>query len=136
MFGDRGNQLNIRCYVVRHRHCLGHREDREWTACQWMAEQHMEDYNEINARWAQIATHLRRSPFAGKGMESPATNMAHMAAYNIDTFRRFVFESSFLSRIRVPQERLEAVRKSDTALLVLGFDWILRFLTGQGPLRE
>ena len=59
-----------------------------------------------------------------------------MASYNVDTLRRFVFDSSFLSRFHVPQERLEAVRESDNALLLLGFDWILRFLFGQGPLRE
>ena len=62
--------------------------------------------------------------------------MAYMAAYNVDTFRRFVFDSSFLSRLHVGQERLDAVRESDSALLLLGFDWILRFLFGQGPLGE
>jgi hypothetical protein len=59
-----------------------------------------------------------------------------MASYNMDTFRRFVFDSSFLSRWHVPPERLETVRASDTALLLLGFDWILRFLFEQGPLCE
>jgi hypothetical protein len=62
--------------------------------------------------------------------------MAYMAAYNVDTFRRFVFDSSFLSRFHVPPQRLAAVRQSDSALLLLGFDWILRFLFGQGPLKE
>jgi len=47
-----------------------------------------------------------------------------------------VFDSSFLSRFHIPQERLEAAREGDTALLLLGFDWILRFLYGQGPLGE
>jgi len=50
-----------------------------------------------------------------------------MAAYNVDTFRRFVFDSSFLSRFSVPDDRLKAVRESDTELLRLGFDWIRRF---------
>jgi hypothetical protein len=47
-----------------------------------------------------------------------------------------VFNSSFLSRFDVPEERLEKVRANDTELLRLGFDWILRFLGNQGPLRE
>ncbi len=126
----------IRCYVARHGHCLGHREDRQWTARQWMADQQMDDYNEINARWARIDTLLRRNPFGEKGADSPAMKMAYMAAYNVDTFRRFVFDSSFLARFHVPRERLEAVRESDSALMLLGFDWILRFLFGQGPLAE
>lgn len=134
--GDGENQLNIRCYVACHSHCLGHREDREWTARQWMEDQQMDDYNEINAGWARIDTLFRKNPFGVKGANSPAMKMAFMACYNADTFRRFVLDSSFLFRFDVPQERLEAIRQSDTALLLLGFDWIRRFLSGQGPLRE
>lgn len=128
--------MNIRCYVARHGYCLGHREGRKWTACQWMEDQRMDDYNEINAGWARIDTLLRWNPFGEKGQDSPAMKMVYLAGYNMDTFRRFVFDSSFLSRFHVPQECLEAVRASDTALLLLGFDWILRFLFGQGTLRE
>jgi Fe-S-cluster containining protein len=134
--GDSEGRLNIRSYVVCHSHCLGHREAKEWTARQWMEDQQMDEYNEINACWAQIDTLFRQNPFGDRGVDSPAMKMAFMASYNVDTFRRFVFESSFLSRFLVPEERLETVRSSDTELLLLGFDWILRFLCGQGPLRD
>jgi hypothetical protein len=135
-YGDGENLLNVRYYVARHGHCLGHREDRKWTARQWMEDQQMDDCNDINARWARIDTLLRRNPFGEKAQDSPAMKMAYMASYNMDTFRRFVFDSSFLSRFHVSPERLEAVRESDNALLQLGFDWILRFLFGQGTLIE
>ena len=61
--------------------------------------------------------------------------MAHLAGYDMDTFRRFVLDSSFLSRFHVPQERLEAVREGDTALLLPGFDWIsyIHYFTGNSP---
>ncbi len=136
MYGDGDGRMNIRCYVVCHSHCLGHREAREWTAHQWMKNQQMEEYNALNAAWAQIDSLLRQNPFGDKGLSSPAMKMTYMASYNIDTFRRFVFDSSFLSRFQVAAERLEAVRESDAELLLLGFDWIRRFLFGQGPLRE
>jgi hypothetical protein len=45
---------------------------------------------------------------------------ALMASYDMDTFRRFVLDSSFLFRFHVPQERLEAVPEGDTALLAAG----------------
>jgi hypothetical protein len=79
---------------------------------------------------------LRKNPFGEQGQDSPALKMVYMAAYNLDTFRRFVFNSSFLSRFEVEQVRLEKVRADDTELLLLGFDWILRFLGNQGPLKE
>ncbi len=77
-----------------------------------------------------------QKPVGEKGTENPAMNMAYMASYNMDTFRRFVFESSFLKKYDVPQDRLDAVKNDDVALMYLGFDWILRFLGGQGPLQE
>jgi hypothetical protein len=62
--------------------------------------------------------------------------MTFMASYNMDTFRRFVFESSFLSRYDVPLRQLEAVKQSDRELLMLGLAWIERFLFGEGWLQE
>jgi Fe-S-cluster containining protein len=135
-YGDGQNQSNIRCYVACHSHCLGHREDRRWTARQWMEDQQMDGHNEINARWAPIDTLLHENPFGEKAQDSPAMKMAYMASYDMDTFRRFVFDSSLLTRFHVSPKRLAAVREGDSALLLLGFDWILRFLFGQGPLRE
>jgi hypothetical protein len=136
MHGDADNPLRLTCYLVRHNHCRGHAEEREWTAAQWMADQEMATYNEVNSRWAPIAARFRTNPFGPQGLESPAFKMAFMASYNIDTFRRFVFQSSYLSRYDVSPDRLDAIRENDTELLLLGFDWILRFLFGQGPMRE
>ena len=134
MYGSGEGRIDMDFYVVRHSHCHGHHEDRIWTAQQWMADQQMTAYNDINARWARIASGFRNNPFGPAGIDSPAMKMAFMASFNVDTFRRFVFDSSFLSRFDVPQERLEEARQSDTALLLLGFDWIRRFLFREGPL--
>ena len=136
MYGDEGGQTNLHCYVVRHGHCLGHRQKRTWTARQWMADQQMTAYNEINARWARIASRFQNNPFGPRGIDSPAMKMTFMASYNMDTFRRFVFDSSFLSKFDLLPERLAAIRDSDSELLLLGFDWIARFLFGDGPLRQ
>ncbi|MCG6909389.1 MAG: YkgJ family cysteine cluster protein [Deltaproteobacteria bacterium] len=136
MSGTKSGRVHYSFYVARHSYCLGHREEKAWTAEQWMQDQEMEPYNAVNASWAMVDALLRRNPFGGQGVDSPAMKMVYMAAYNMDTFRRFVFESSFLSRFHVAEKRLEKVGRSETELLLLGFDWILRFLGGQGPLKE
>lgn len=128
--GTGGGGFSIRSRIVRHDHCLGHGEGREWTVRGWMADQGMDEYNEINARWARVSSLFQQRPPEGQ-----ALRMVFMASYDMDTFRRFVFESSFLSRFEVPEARLQAVRDEDVALLELGGDWILRFLGGAGPLR-
>lgn len=131
IYGTGGEDFSIRARIVRHGHCLGHGEAREWTVRSWMEDQGMDGYNEINARWARVS-----SLFSQRPLENRALRMVFMASYDIDTFRRFVFESSFLSRFEVSEARLQEVRGSDPALLALGVDWILRFLGGAGPLRQ
>lgn len=136
MHGSGDDRIDMDFYVVCHSHCHGHHENRNWTAEQWMADQQMEAYNDINARWARIASRFRNNPFGPAGIDSPSMKMAFMASFNVDTFRRFVFDSSFLSRFDVPEERLEEARESDTELLLLGFDWIRHFLFQEGPLGQ
>lgn len=134
--GADGDQVQFSYYVAKHGYCLGHREEIAWSAETWMQDQGMERYNAVNAHWARVDALLRKDPFGEQGVDSPAMKMVYMAAYNLDTFRRFVFQSSFLSRYHVSGERLETVRTDDSELLLLGFDWILRFIGGQGPLEE
>lgn len=137
MAGDGKNGVTITASVVRHSHCKGHGLGEEWTAEKWMADQGMDRYNKQNIAWARVAS-LLCSPntFGAKGADNPAMNMAYMASYNMDTFRRFVFESSFLKRFSVPKKRLKLVKHDDVALMRLGFDWILQFLGNQGTLKE
>lgn len=136
IYGDEQGLMKMQCYVMRHGHCLGHREAKTWTAGQWMDDQQMSDYNEINARWARLAARFHQNPFGPQGINSPAVRMTFMASYNMDTFRRFVFDSTFLSKFDVPEKQLASIQESDTALLLLGMDWIARFLFGEGPLQQ
>ncbi len=137
MSGDDAGKVTIEAFLVRHTHCKGHGIGKEWTADQWMADQGMDIFNKYNSAWARVAS-LLYSPntFGAKGADNPAMNMAYMASYNMDTFRRFVFESSFLKRFAIPKKRLKLVKYDDVALMRLGFDWILQFLGGQGTLKE
>ena len=121
--------MNTKTYATSERYLLAGE-----TLC--FACHSMESYNTLNAHWARVDALLRRNPFGDMSMDSPALKMVYMAAYNLDTFRRFVLDSSFLARFEVPGDRLEKVRTNDTELLRLGFDWVLRFLGGQGPLKD
>jgi len=138
IYGDAGGSMHMQFYVMHHGYCQGHGRDRAWTANAWMADQEMAAYHESNSCWARIAGRLQAGTFRSRGidMNSRPMKMAFMASYNMDTFRRFVFESSFLSRYTVPGQQLDAVRHDDRALLLLGLSWIERFLFGEGPLKE
>ncbi|WDP91625.1 MAG: YkgJ family cysteine cluster protein [Desulfobacter sp.] len=132
--GDDG--FEITAFLVRHDHCKGHGRGEAWTADQWMEDQGMAMYNKYNSAWARAASLLySQAPPGVPGADNPTINMAYMASYNMDSFRRFVFDSSFLKRFKLPKKRIKTVKKDDTALMLLGFDWILNFIGGQGPLK-
>lgn len=57
-----------------------------------------------------------------------------MACFNVDEFKNFIFESTFLSRFDLPSERIKKLKASDVELMKFGFDWTMFFLAGSGPL--
>ncbi|MFP4160242.1 MAG: YkgJ family cysteine cluster protein [Desulfobacterales bacterium] len=125
-----------RFFVVRHPYCEGHEQDVSWSVSSWIEDQELGPFLEMNRRWAEIDTMLRRDSWGEKGFEHPAFKMVFMACFNPDRFREFVFNSSFLRRFSVSGERLAGVEKHDEELMHLGFDWVEFILAGSGPLAE
>ncbi len=130
-----GGRRPVYYQIARHDHCRGHAEERRWTIAQWMEDQQVAPFNEMNDRWVDVDTLLRSNPWGAQGIQSPALKMAFMACFNVDRFRSFVFESTFLSRFDISGDTIEALRSSDTTLMCFGFDWVRYFLSGAGPLK-
>ncbi len=120
--------------IARHGYCQGHGQGRRWTVDAWSTDQDLGAFETFNDHWVDIDSIFRTNPWGPNGLQSPALPMAFMACYNMDKFRRFVFDSSFLTRFSVPAARVEAIRTSDESLLLFGFDWVRLMLRGQGPL--
>jgi len=128
------NKRQVCYFITNHPYCLGHKESREWTVREWIEDQQIQLYNDMNDLWVDIDSIFRRNPWGPQGFKSPGLKMAFMACFNIDEFKTFIFESTFLSRFNVPQVRIEKLMESDVELMKFGFDWIKFFLTGTGPL--
>lgn len=123
------------CYfIANHAYCLGHKESREWSVKEWIENQQIQIYNDMNDLWVDIDTLFQGNPWGSQGINGPAFKMAFLACFNVDTFRTFVFESTFLSRFDVSPERIEEVIASDVELMKFGFEWIMFFLSSTGPL--
>ncbi len=105
--------------------CMGQHEKRPLTIDQWINDQEAKTHHAMTRRWADIRRRCQQNPWSAPWPNDPKSKMAFMAAYNIDTFKTFVFESSFLKRYRVKKERLKKIRRDDKALLIFGFEWIL-----------
>jgi hypothetical protein len=111
-------------------YCCGPSATRGWTPAAWGRRQQAGVYHPLMRHWSELAARFDQDPWAGQGPNGPTARMVFMAAYNLDAFRRFVFESTFLKRFRLPPERLAALRHNDEALLQISLDWIGLILWG------
>jgi len=50
--------------------------------------------------------------------------MFFMVSYNIDKFKAFVFESTFLDRYQVDDKTIDEIRNDEVALLRFGLKWL------------
>jgi Fe-S-cluster containining protein len=110
-------------FMVREPHCKGHEEKKEWTVAQWRKDQGVDIHDEVNAEWADLVVHKRSFPPNIKLTEK-AKQMFFLVSYNIDPFRRFVFESSFLQRYEIDAATVETIRADEVALLRFGVRWL------------
>jgi Fe-S-cluster containining protein len=111
-------------FIMKEEGCLGLNEKKEMTVLDWLADQGITEYNEIGRYFKEITMH----PFftSGKDLDPGPMEMLFLVCYNIDKFRRFVFESSFLNAFEVDKDMLAKIKDDDIELLKFGYNW-LRF---------
>jgi len=109
--------------------CLGLKEDDTWKISDWLVDQEIGPYEEMNEYLSSLTIQLQAQEL---DIDNPKIHqMTFMALYNLDKFREFVFKSTFLDRLEVEPERIEKVRKDDGELLKFAFDWIKFGLFGK-----
>lgn len=111
-------------FVVIEDVCQGHRTGKEISVRDWMVEQGAEEYEAMSTSFKELTLH----DFWNRSEDlSPAeADMFYMACYDVDRFRRFLFETRFLCLIEVDEARVEAIATDDEELLEFAMQW-LRF---------
>jgi hypothetical protein len=64
----------------------------------------------------------------GKEPDDRTKKMFFMATTDVDQFRLFVFNSTFLDKYAIDNEMREELAMNDEALLKLAFDWLRHVL--------
>ncbi|MFO7839473.1 MAG: YkgJ family cysteine cluster protein [Desulfosalsimonadaceae bacterium] len=118
-------------FFVHEPHCKGFEEDTEWTVAEWRKDQGVDVYDAINAEWTDLIVRKRSIP-SNIRLTEKTKNMFFTASYNIDRFRRFVFESSFLDLYEIDRETVEKIREDELELLKFGFRWLQWLLFQKG----
>ena len=120
-----GVEPQPRYFLFEDDFCKGHAEQPEWTVERWRADQNVDQQEELESGYRDIVSHPW---FIGgtRQLDPKRMEMFYTGCYDLDTFRRFVFESTFLERFELEQELIEQIRASDEELLRFAFRW-LRF---------
>ncbi|MGC8595738.1 MAG: YkgJ family cysteine cluster protein [Candidatus Kryptoniota bacterium] len=120
-------------FIIEEPLCMGYYENKQWSIEEWMANQEVSNYSSMGELFKQIALH--EYFVSGKQLNPAKLEMFYMVCYNIDKFREFVFESSFLKRFNIDEEIISQIKTSDVELLKFGFKWLKFSLFGEPTIR-
>ncbi len=115
-------------FLVKEPHCKGHEEKKEQSVAEFRASEGVAEYDEINRGWIHLLMKLASwktlgGPW-GQEPDERTKKMFFMATTDIDAFRMFVFNSSFLDKYDIAPEMREELAMNDEALQKLAFDWL------------
>jgi hypothetical protein len=116
-------------FLVKEPHCKGHEEPKLWTIGAWRADQGVDLRDEMNREWLRLV--MRRKSFGLQAtLSEVAKRMFFMASTDLDTFRTFIFESSFLDTYEVDADTIAKIKEDDIELMLFSFRYLANTLFG------
>ncbi|MEJ2166159.1 MAG: YkgJ family cysteine cluster protein [Desulfobacterales bacterium] len=113
--------------------CCGLEADRAVTLADWIEEQGIPYYLQMEAPFKKVVASDRLTQATIKNKK--IQEMIYMACYDLDRFRRFVLESTFLERFEVDPQDVEIIKTDDSALYQLALRWLEYGLLAQHVLK-
>ncbi len=129
---DKGTGTNF-FIKIKEDHCLGHNEDKVWTIDEWRADQGSTAYDEINNDWMEVVLKAKTLGMVEFSQKSLA--LFSMVSANLDSFRKFVFESQFLKAYEIDQDVVKRIKEDDIELLKFSLSWLRFTMYGEGDFK-
>lgn len=120
-------------FLLREDVCQGHEGGEERTILEWIDQQGIEEYNRIGEMYKEITLHPKIQQ--GPPLDPKKTDMFFTACYDLDKFRRFLFDTTFFQKFDVGPEEIEKIKEDDVELLKFGFRWVKFCLFNEPALR-
>lgn len=130
---DREAETREKYFIVGEAHCRGFKEKKQWTLTEWLNHEGVKEYKAMNDRWLSIVTSSK-----SLGPNDHVTRkhqMFFMASYNLDKFRKFLFQSKFFDHFEVDEALKGRMETDDVSLMGFGFDWLKFSLFGDKTLK-
>jgi len=111
-------------FVIQEKLCHGHGNGPQCSIRDWISSQAIDTFEMMGEPFRDLM--LNEFWEKGEPLEPSKLEMYLMACYDLDRFRRFIFETRFFGIFDVDEARMEALRTDDEELLVFAMEW-LRF---------
>ncbi len=106
--------------------CLGFAETGDWTVQTWIADQGLEPYLDLDRQWKTIMMQIGLR--TGKPVSARFKDHYFQAAYDLDWFRRYVFDTDFLKVFAVEPDLQGRMQADDEELLRFAFRYLTYML--------
>lgn len=116
--------------VLKESHCCGFNSGKTRTVQQWLDEQGLSIYNEINDKLMQIIS-LKNRRLPGV-LDIKARHLFFTALYDLDSFRSQITGNGLLADFQFDSLLVDKALEDDLALLEIGIKWVERVLFGVG----
>ena len=126
----------VRYFMINEDHCKGHDEDKEQTIQEFLSEQGVADFDNMNKEWLQVMLKKKSAgPTVGTPPES-SLQLFFMASFDVDRFRRFVMSDAFKKSYDLEDSVYETFEKEDIALMLFGTKLLKQVLFGEKTIPE
>jgi len=127
--GEDSDELDEEFYfLLKESVCKGFEENREISVSKWLDDQGISEYNKMGMDFKDITTHKY---FMEGGQLTPdRVEMFFLACYDVDRFRKFVFDSSFFNKFEVDEKTKARIKEDDLEMLKFGYQWLKFALFG------
>ena len=120
--------------VVTGQRCHGLVQGEPWKVREWLKDQGATQSKEMDGSYESLVSHEWMQSLGE--LDNPRVQqMILLALYDLDRFRDFVLNSSFLERFDLDEDTVFAAKTDDVALLDLGYAWVRFGLFGQKTLK-
>lgn len=102
--------------------CHGFKEEQQRTTREWKRDQNIDIFDKMNQTYKDITHH--DFFLNGNKLNPGKTNLVYTACYDLDKFRKFLFDTRFFDIYDVEKEVIEKIKYDDEELLKFGYRWV------------
>ena len=118
-----GEIVNDEFYMlIKEPHCKGFEEGKKtWTIAEWRRNQEAEHYDDMHRQWKDL---FMRQGEHSKDVDESRQALFFLASYDLDRFKRFVFDSDFLKVIIIDKQTEDAIRDDELELMKFALKYL------------